>query len=65
MKEQADWIDATLNLPCNEQDVLVWQGYFLQSHEVAYWNGTNWICSHSNDLKQVTHWMPLPEPPTP
>lgn len=34
------------------------------SFAVARWNGMYWILwEHSTVIKNVTHWMPIPEPP--
>jgi len=62
-----EWIDASLNLPCNDRDVLVWRGAHLKYAEVAYWSTENgsWAMSNGVLIGHVTHWMPLPDPPKP
>ena len=36
--------------------------------EIAHWSGGVWWIGQSDDFQfpgGITHWMPLPEPPTP
>ena len=68
----AEWIDVNERLPePNEKDE---SGFFLKAYLVAVckgfkmhtalWNGDYWILwTKGTVLKDVTHWMPLPEPP--
>jgi len=30
--------------------------------DIARWNGADWVCK-GKELANVTHWMPLPQPP--
>lgn len=66
------WIDVNERLPeANEKDKT---GFFLKAYLVAQrngfmmctalWDGKNWILwGRGARLENVTHWMPLPEPP--
>ncbi|MED8445251.1 DUF551 domain-containing protein [Escherichia coli] len=51
-------------MPEELDDVLVTDGEHV---EVKWWNGHIWDCwaPRNSDIsyKDVTHWMPLPEPP--
>ena len=66
----AEWIPVTERLPLYGQDVLAVRPYWdgekcqevLMAH-IAVWNeetGEKWW-----NATNITHWMPLPEPPTP
>ena len=58
------WIECSERMPEELDDVLVTDG---DNIEIKWWDGDDWdswvernsnICSDD-----VTHWMPLPEPP--
>ena len=57
-----EWISVKDRLPEKEQDVLVADNGFI-----AVWTfyGDYWEDSHGwwQEFDEVTHWMPLPEPP--
>ena len=57
------WIPVTERLPMTSADVLVTeQGedeQFIGSLEKGRWS-----CSSTNHALRVTHWMPLPAPPS-
>ena len=57
-----EWISVKDRLPEMEQDVLVADNGFI-----AVWTfyGDYWEDSHGwwQEFDEVTHWMPLPEPP--
>lgn len=68
-RKQSKWISVEERLPDNYQEVLVYRGchkglmnvytYTCNNQwedEYGYWNGT--------DSEGITHWMPLPMPPT-
>ena len=57
-----NWIPVTERLP----ECYTWVLVFAETHEVAFnafYDGTQWTDAVLNGLI-VTHWMPLPEPPT-
>ena len=58
------WISCSERMPEELDDVLVTDGEHV---EVKWWNGHIWDCwaPRNSDIsyKDVTHWMPLPEPP--
>ena len=62
LKEQQRWIPVTERLPEDDDDVLIMSsgsismGYYSVYNE--YW--ADYINVYNSD---VTHWMPLPEPP--
>lgn len=69
----SDWIDANERLPRDARDVTL----VSKEHGVVngyYWSGLHWgkdvepswfiSCgTHEGKADDVTHWMPLPEPP--
>jgi hypothetical protein len=60
---EPDWIPVTERLPMTTADVLVSvQGQ--PERFVAWLERGRWACSVTNNRLRVTHWMPLPAPPT-
>jgi hypothetical protein len=60
------WISVEDRLPPDGQTVLIWSaGYIYQ----GWYEKTSLICGDFYDkdtcliIENVTHWMPLPEPP--
>ena len=53
------WIPVTERLPENDKTVLVWNRRNSREYFDVYDHGS-WIILESED---ITHWMPLPEPP--
>lgn len=57
-RKQSEWISVEDRLPKQWQYVLVFDGFEI---------GTDFIASsgmwYEHDHKDITHWMPLPEPP--
>ena len=53
------WIPVTERLPENDKTVLVWNRRNSREYFDVYDHG-RWIILESED---ITHWMPLPEPP--
>ena len=54
------WIPVTERLPEYGQEVIVYSGNVLKPvvYGVHYWN------KEFNSWAHITHWMPLPEPPS-
>ena len=61
------WIPVTERLPENDQWVLCFmKDKAFGTFRVFQWNYIDWQWNDGNewyDEKDVTHWMPLPEPP--
>jgi len=57
-----EWISVKDRLPSDEQDVIVTDGKnVLQTFYAIYDSGISW--GTSRWVGEITHWMPLPEPP--
>lgn len=59
-----EWIKCSELMPEDMADVLVTNGEEVKS---MWWNGSRWVSCLSKytiDSDDVTHWMPLPTPPT-
>ena len=54
-----EWISVDDRLPKNSDNVLVCHNNGLVTTNA--WLGANWW--FKNERNQITHWMPLPEPP--
>lgn len=60
------WISVSEQAPPYDTKVLVWDGEDVirdwRTHTSA--KGEHWACTFPPESnRQVTHWMPLPEPP--
>ena len=53
-----EWISVKDKLPCESDNILVWEGQYCEIY----------LCYNRDHFerhyKDITHWMPLPEPPT-
>lgn len=59
------WIPVSERLPDNDYWVLCLK--YDGDYWVAAWNYIDWMWSDQNEWyaeKDITHWMPLPEPPS-
>ncbi|MEE1301623.1 MAG: DUF551 domain-containing protein [Bacteroidales bacterium] len=58
----AEWINVKDELPLVQDDYLV---YLPNGHiRTAYWMTEDfWEKGYYSNRLEVTHWMPLPEPP--
>ena len=62
-----NWISVKKRLPKDREDVLVYrldESFDIAarnplSETCAYWSCSDEVCNDS----EITHWMPLPEPP--
>lgn len=65
-----EWISVTKQMPTGGVDVLISYGTPLSEGEmlIAYWAADEkcWFDDEGRQVRRegVTHWMPLPEPPT-
>lgn len=62
VSDKEKWIPISERMPDEDEDVHVYRG---KGHGIitAYRSEGRWY-SHQHDiLRDVTHWMPLPEPP--
>lgn len=66
-QEERRWIPVTERLPENDQWVLCFmKDKAFGAFRVFQWNYIDWQWNDGNewyDENDVTHWMPLPEPP--
>jgi hypothetical protein len=61
--EQCSWIPVAERLPAKDLMVLVWsQSDGLHLARLDLWR--QWRDADENFGKKITHWMPLPAPPT-
>ena len=63
--KRAAWISVKDGLPGDNDDVI---GAILKTDEwvirkMNFWRGRWWNWEDGRSEKNVTHWMPLPEPP--
>lgn len=61
----SEWIKCSERMPDYFVDVLITDGEHV---ELNWWDGVEWDCwaERNSDMRtydDVTHWMPLPEPP--
>lgn len=58
------WTPVEERLPEKKTQVLVYSGNFAPFMEVAFYDGL-WFSAWDGETEivDVTHWMPLPEPP--
>ncbi len=57
------WIPVSERFPCDESMVLVWsQSNGLHLAYIDPWG--QWRDADENPGKKITHWMPLPAPPS-
>ena len=72
-RKQSDWISVDEKLPDKSGRYLTWHGCYLTWHGCYYgivdysvekqgWNIT-YCEDRETEIKNVTHWMPLPEAP--
>ena len=60
------WISVEERLPDKGVFVVVYYGHFIGNlMDVYMWDGECWRSStgYLEDAENITHWMPLPEPP--
>lgn len=61
------WIPVEERLPEGDEDVLVYIHNYQDETfvDVGYYKSSSkkWACYASTERDDITHWMPLPEPP--
>jgi hypothetical protein len=57
-----EWINISDQLPPKESQLLAWNGHYI---DVVYYDGIKTQTLDAGDWNdaQITHWMPLPNPP--
>ena len=73
--QKMEWISVKDRMPDAYQPVIVhvrhteeWRNTVLTEHpwhvvEEDVWLGDGWCNNADEDIHEVTHWMPMPEPP--
>ncbi|HAM53748.1 MAG TPA: hypothetical protein DCP92_24780 [Nitrospiraceae bacterium] len=65
-----NWISVKDRLPPNNHCVITWDGEFVSQFDYYDAKSGQWFvigdCCHDDSLvgRLITHWMPLPEPPS-
>ena len=66
-QEERRWIPVTERLPGKYQTVVGWckdNPFSKYTESIVCWNGKGWVFLNAKRyVTNVTHWMPLPEPP--
>lgn len=57
------WIPVGERLPEPHHHVIGWQPDFARTAEVWIGSSGQWIGGDFESAGDITHWMPLPEPP--
>ena len=65
ISNRQEWISVDERLPKHGKNVLVYCDRHGIGYDVAYWNEYKkaWFSHYLSFGHNVTHWMPLPEPP--
>lgn len=59
----SEWILVEERLPEPHHHVIGWQPGFARTAEVWIGSSGQWIGGDFEPAGDITHWMPLPEPP--
>lgn len=66
-KDAAKWIPVSERLPENRGDVLLCRKWWneIRNPQMGWYNEVSrgWFDLSNREIRNVTHWMPLPEPP--
>jgi hypothetical protein len=57
------WIPVTERLPDDGQSVIVFWSKYREVGEAVFGKDDGWFSTDRGGCYEVTHWMPLPEPP--
>ena len=61
-----EWVSVEDELPENNTQVLMWSARWKIAEAGSYYNQHFWVYSEIGDgyiADNITHWMPLPNPP--
>ena len=65
----SQWIKCSERMPEEGEDVIIYddlrqvhEGYYIQCGDYVSWEISSYDPSYYDEVN-VTHWMPLPEPP--
>lgn len=66
LREKVEWIAVGDRLPDEYDCVLIWRAGIpvAVGPIIAFWTGKKWAADVTRDNFVVTHWQPLPEPPS-
>lgn len=66
LKAERAWISVKDRLPRGYETVLVWRDDIPREIGAitAFWTGEKWCSDVTEPEYIVTHWQPLPQPPT-
>ena len=66
LEAQSEWISVDDRLPEESRQYLTWHGFYYGIHDYSVekqgWN-ILYCEDRETEVKTVTHWKPLPEPP--
>ena len=64
-RRKMEWISVGDRLPEGNSVWIVTEGKFVQEEAAYYMADNEWAFTlDGEEIKDVTHWMPLPEPPS-
>ena len=65
IKKKMEWISVKDRLPENENEVLIWDGNYIEMGFMEYEDKTpvSWRNIEMIENNHISHWMPLPIPP--
>lgn len=58
------WRPVSERPECGVGLYLVWSPDFVDGVEPMQWSGSEWLAEYGVAVINVTHWMPLPPPPS-
>jgi hypothetical protein len=60
-----EWVDVKKELPPEPGHYLCWEEFYSPSIKpvVGWYDAEGFITEIADDYSNVTHWMPLPDPP--
>ena len=64
LRAERRWIPVGERLPEQHHHVIGWQPDFARAAEVWIGSSGQWLGGDFEPAGDITHWMPLPKPPT-